>query len=189
MSGFFSKINACVCPSWLAFSLNNPLRKGLHNPGKILGEFIKPGSIAIDIGCGPGYFTVPMAEMVGPSGKVIAVDLQRKMLDKLMAYAGRASLAQRIQPVECRFDDIVVREKADFILTFWMVHEVKDHANFFRQVADNLKAGSYYLLVEPKMHVTKGIYQGIVREAEAAGLAAVRDVRVSLSRATLFTLR
>jgi 2-polyprenyl-3-methyl-5-hydroxy-6-metoxy-1,4-benzoquinol methylase len=157
MSGFFSRINSCVCPSWLAFSLNNSLRRCLHNPEKILGEFVKPGSTVIDIGCGPGFFSAPMAQMAGPSGTVIAVDLQRKMLDKLMANAGRASLAQRIRTVECRFDDIVVREKADFILTFWMVHEVKDRPGFFRQVADNLGPGSSYLLVEPKIHHEKGV--------------------------------
>ncbi len=188
MSGFLAKVNSCVCPSWLAFSLRNPLRRRLHNPKKILGAFIKPGALVIDIGCGPGFFTVPMTEMVGSSGAVIAVDLQRKMLDKLMAYARRASVAQRIRPVECGVDDIGVREKADFILSFWMVHEVKDRPNFFRQVADNLKSGAYYLLVEPKVHVAGKVYRNIVREAENAGLAVLRDVRLPLSRSTLFTV-
>ena len=70
-----------VCPSWLAFVLNNPLRKLLQNPEKILKGLVQEGQTAVDLGCGPGFFTLPLARMVGESGRVIAVDLQSKMLD------------------------------------------------------------------------------------------------------------
>ena len=85
-----------VCPWWLASTLNNPLRRLLHNPERILGDYIAKGATVMDIGCGSGYFTIPMAKMVGQSGSVIAVDIQQKMLEMVMRYAGRESLQSHI---------------------------------------------------------------------------------------------
>ena len=70
-----------VCPWWLCYSFDNPLRRLIHNPQRILSPYIKQGMTVLDAGCGMGYFSIGMAKMVGDSGKVIAVDLQQKMLD------------------------------------------------------------------------------------------------------------
>ncbi len=72
-----------TCPAWFSFSLNNALRRIIHKPEAILEGLINPGDTVIDVGCGPGYFTVPMAEITGSGGRVIAVDLQDAMLEKL----------------------------------------------------------------------------------------------------------
>ena len=52
-----------VCPYWMAGLLDNPLRRLLHNPEKILAEFMHEGQTALDLGCGPGYFTMAMARL------------------------------------------------------------------------------------------------------------------------------
>ena len=78
-----------VCPWWLCFTFDNPLRRLIHNPDRLLRSWIAPGQTAIDIGCGMGYFTLPMARLVGNSGRVIAVDLQAQMLDRLQRRAER----------------------------------------------------------------------------------------------------
>ena len=71
---------AChVCPYWIGYFLINPFRKYIHNPQEILGEYIKPGMKVIDYGCAMGYFSLPMAKMVGESGKVYGFDIQDKM--------------------------------------------------------------------------------------------------------------
>ena len=52
----------------------------------------------MDLGCGMGYFSIGMARLVGGKGKVIAVDLQQKMLDTMVKRASRSGVADRISP-------------------------------------------------------------------------------------------
>ena len=58
-------IDGRVCPWWFAYTFDNPLRRLLHNPRKILGPYVKEGDTAVDIGCGMGPFTVELARLVG----------------------------------------------------------------------------------------------------------------------------
>ena len=76
-----------VCPHGLSFMLDNPLRRLIQPPRRILNGFIREGDTAVDLGCGPGFFTLEMARMVGPTGQVVAVDLQPEMLARLSAKA------------------------------------------------------------------------------------------------------
>jgi 2-polyprenyl-3-methyl-5-hydroxy-6-metoxy-1,4-benzoquinol methylase len=82
------------------------LRRLLHDPRRILAGLIAPGATAIDFGCGPGFFTLPMADMVGPDGLVVAVDLQGAILDRVRLRAERAGLASRIRLQRCRTDTV-----------------------------------------------------------------------------------
>src|SRR5947208_16779064 len=72
-----------LCPSWFAWVINNAVRRWLHKPKEILGQLIAPGSTIVELGCGSGPFTIALAEMVGPSGRVIAADLQPAMPGKV----------------------------------------------------------------------------------------------------------
>ena len=47
-----------VCPWWFAYTFDNPLRRLVHNPEKMLQKFIKEGDTVVDIGCGMGYFSI-----------------------------------------------------------------------------------------------------------------------------------
>ena len=67
-----------VCSWKFAPILDNPIHKLIHNPKKILAEHIEPGQFMLDIGCGPGMFSIAMAKMVGGNGKVIAVEVKMK---------------------------------------------------------------------------------------------------------------
>jgi 2-polyprenyl-3-methyl-5-hydroxy-6-metoxy-1,4-benzoquinol methylase len=123
-----------VCPWWKAYTFDNPIRKLFHPPRKVLGAYISGGMTVMDVGCGMGHFSIGMATLVGENGKVIAVDLQQKMLNVMLKRAKRAGMVERIRPgmVErirphlCEADNIGVEEKVDFILAFWMVHEVNN---------------------------------------------------------------
>ena len=75
--------NKRVCPVERAGGLDNRVRTLLQNPQKILGNYVKEGMTALDLGCGPGFFSIGMARIVGESGLVIATDLQEGMLQKL----------------------------------------------------------------------------------------------------------
>lgn len=176
-----------VCPAILSPLLDNPLRKLIHNPERILSGLIKKDDTAIDIGCGPGVFTMTMAKMVGMKGKVIAVDIQDEMLELVRKKVTKFHLDSQVQIQKCKADSLCVNTQADFILTFYMVHEVYNKEYFFDQLAALLKKDGTYLLVEPKIHVKKSAFENEIEIAKKNGLKIKEDRNVLLSRAVLFT--
>ena len=176
-----------VCPVEQAGALDNRFRKWLQNPRKILGPFLREGMIALDLGCGPGFFSIEMARMVGKSGRVIASDLQEGMLRKLAVKVRGTELEERITLHLCQPDRIGVPEAVDFILAFYMVHEVPDRESFFREVASLLKPGGQVLVVEPPFHVSRKAFAETIRLARSAGLTPAEAPTVPLSKSV--TLR
>ena len=175
-----------VCPWWLAYTFDNPFRRLFHNPDRILGDYVKPGHTVLDIGCGLGYFTLAMARMVGEKGKVIAVDLQPQMLKRLRRRAERSGVQSQIQPHLSRRDSLGVKESVDFILAFWMVHEVEHQGPFFKEVHGLMKPEARFLVVEPKFHVTDSAFQKTVAIAHQTGLVSLDTPQVRFSRAVTF---
>jgi len=178
-----------LCSAEHAGWLATPLRRLLHDPRRILAGLAAPGETVIDFGCGPGFFTLPLAEMVGPSGRVVAVDLQAAMLERLRLRAERAGLAGRITLHRCAVDAVGALPPAHAALAFYMVHEVPDVTRFLGDVSRALRPGGRFLLVEPKGHVAADGFAATVALAEAAGLSAVTAPRVRFSRTTLFARR
>ncbi len=176
-----------VCPAILSPLLDNPLRRFIHNPERILNGLIKEGDTAIDIGCGPGVFTMTMANMVGMKGTVIAVDMQNEMLDAVRKKAAKYHLDSQVQMQKCQADSLCVKTSADFILTFYMVHEVDNKEHFFDQVTALLKKDGTYLLVEPKIHVKKSAFENEIEIAKRNGLKIKEYRKILFSRAVLFT--
>lgn len=175
-----------ICPPSLAWLLANPLRLVLHNPQKMLAAYELEGKTCADIGCGPGYFTIPMARLAGESGKVIAVDLQPEMLEMVRKRASAAKMAERIQYHNCGEREIGLgAEAADFALAFWMVHETLDPAAFMRQVFALLRPGGRFLFVEPVMHVSAESFESSLRLAVGAGFKLKARPQVAISRAGL----
>ena len=174
-----------VCTWWIAYTFDNPLRKLFHNPGQIFRDYIKEGMTVMDVGCGMGYFSIGMAKLVGANGKVIAVDLQQKMLDVMQRRAGRHGVADRIIAHRCGSDSLGLREPADFILAFWMVHEVRDKGHFFQQLRDALTPMGKILVAEPKMHVTAEDLDKTIEIAKTNGLRYCDAPAIRFSRTAL----
>lgn len=176
-----------VCPWWLAYTFDNPLRRILHQPEKLLKPFVKEGDVVVDIGCGMGFFSIGMAKMVGETGKVISVDLQAEMLAVVHQRAGKNGVAERIQFHRAGKDSIGISGPVDFALAFWMVHEVPDPANFLAQVRAALKPEAHFFYAEPKVHVTRSRFEQIVALAHEAGMKTHSYPKVTFSRAVVFT--
>ena len=174
-----------ICTWWMAYTFDNPLRRLIHKPQKVLGNYVKEGMTVMDLGCGMGHFSIGMAGLVGPTGKVIAVDLQQKMLDIMERRAQQASLAGRIFPHLCRADDIGIEEPFDFILAFWMVHELPDQEKFFKQLKTGLAADGNILIAEPKMHVTAEAFEKTLDIAQSCGLQCIERPDIRFSRTAL----
>lgn len=175
-----------VCPAEHAGGLMLSVRRFVHSPEKILGPFIEAGQRVLDIGCGPGYFTIPIARMVGPEGRVVAVDLQPAMLNLLRANAETAGILDRILPVQCSADSIGTFDPVDFALAFYMLHEVPSQERFLREVRSLLKPGGQFLLAEPKGHVPKAGFERSVEIARCAGLVPRSTPGIFFSRSVLF---
>ena len=177
-----------VCPWWLAYTFDNPVRRLLHNPERILGGLVKEGDTVLDIGCGMGHFSIGIAKLVGPNGRVISVDLQPEMLDRVRLRAEQQGLQDRIQLHRCQSNSLGVDEPVDFALAFWMVHEVPNRVTFLAEVRGLLKPEARFLVVEPKIHVSAADFQKTVDLARAVGLQPCLEPKASLSRAVLFSL-
>ncbi len=177
-----------ICPVAHAHWLNNPLRRLLHKPEKIFGGLVSEGQTAIDIGCGPGYFSLGLARMVGDSGRVVAVDLQPEMLEMVKRNAARQGLQTRIETCVCSTESLGLEIKADFVLAFWMVHEVENQAAFFRQAVPLLKPEAKFLLVEPIIHISAAKFKKTLEIAQAEGLKPQREMKVRFSRAMIFSI-
>ena len=171
-----------VCPVKLANSLDNNIRRWLQNPQKILSSYVKEGMKVLDVGCGPGFFSVELAKMVGTSGKVYAVDLQEGMLQKLRDKIYGTPLEQIIQLIKCEKDEIVIPDKVDFILAFYMVHEVPDKDRLLVTLKNFLNENGELLIVEPKLfHVSKKEFASTIEKAEAAGFKAAKGPKLPFS--------
>ena len=178
--------NKRVCPVERADGLDNKVRRLLQNPRKILGDYVKEGMTALDLGCGPGFFSVEMARMVGESGRVVSTDLQEGMLQKLKDKIQGTEIEKRIKLHKCEDDKIGVSENVDFVLAFYMVHEVPDQNKFFEEIKSILKPNGKALIVEPKLfHVSKGEFKETITKAKEIGLEPVEKPRIFLSRAMI----
>jgi len=176
-----------VCPWWLCFTFDNPLRKLLHNPEAILSPYVQPGSTVIDIGPGMGYFSIPLARLVGPTGHVIAIDVQPKMLAALARRARRYGVSERIQTHVASQDSLGNHLKADFVMAFWMVHEVPNQRTFLTEIFGFLKPKGLFLLVEPILHVSKNSFLRTVQSANEIGFVVKDMPNIRISHSALFT--
>ena len=177
-----------ICSWKHAFALDNPIRRLIHNPQKILGGYIEPGQTVLDVGCGPGAFSIVMAKMVGESGKVIAVDVQEEMLQIVREKAARQGLESRIFTHKSDSDRMGISEKVDFALAFYMVHEVPNAEAFLKEVASALKPRGKLLVVEPKMHVSADAFEKTIDIARQAGLSPITEPKIRFSRSELLSL-
>lgn len=176
-----------VCPAEFAGSLDNSVRKLVHRPHRILETHIRKGMTVLDLGCGPGFFTIEIARLVGETGKVIAADLQQGMLDKVAAKIRGTELEQSIELHRCQDDTIGISQKVDFILAFWMMHEVPDQKRLFEELISIMNHGARLWIIEPKIHVTEKAFKKMTGLLEQAGLEIIERPRIWLSRSILLS--
>lgn len=178
-----------VCPWWLAYTFDNPIRAIFHKPEHICASYVKEGMTVADIGCGMGYFSVGLAKIVGKRGRVIAVDIQTRMIEKLVKRARKAGVMDIIQTFQCEPDNLPIKEPLDFALAFWVVHETPDKRKFFEQLYSILRHGGFLLMAEPKLHVSTIKFKQEVDLAIAAGFNVKDEPDITLSNSAVFGKR
>lgn len=175
-----------ICPWWLSYTFDNPLRHFFHRPEKIFGSYVAEGMTVLDVGCGMGFFSISLAKLVGSKGCVIAADVQQKMLNTLKRRAEKAGVSDRIRIHRCEPNNLRVETTVDFILAFWMVHEVPDPDMFFRQACSCLKPNGKIFIAEPRFHVSSRHFQEILVSAQKYGLKQYGSPCIRFSWSAIF---
>ena len=121
-------------------------RLGHITPEEFLREAgLKTGMTFMDIGCGPGFFTIPGAKVVGDSGSVFALDTQEEMLNELRKRTD-SGIIKIIKNEESVFP--IESSSIDFALLVFVLHEVADTEKFLMEVRRVLKDGGVFVLVD-----------------------------------------
>ena len=180
-----------VCPWWLGYWLASPVRRLMYRPEKILAGHVRPGMTVLEPGPGMGFFTLELARLAGASGRVIAVDVQPRMLAGLTRRARKAGVFERVDARLAAPDSMGLADVAgavDFTLAFAVVHELPAAAPFFGEVARASKPGARLLVAEPTGHVTAPDYEAELQAARDAGFTFVESLTLPRSRAALLEL-
>jgi len=177
-----------VCPWWIGYLLASPLRRVFQDPSDVFAGQVRPGMTVLEPGPGMGFFTVELARQVGPAGRVIAVDIQPRMLDGLKRRAAKAGVLDRLDVRLAHPDSMGIADLAgrvDLTLACAVVHELPAAAPFFREVADVSKPGARLLLVEPSGHVPAALFDSEVQAALASGFEVEDEPRLRGNRTAL----
>ena len=168
---------ACkVCPWWLGYLLISPLRKLLQNPEKIIAPLVHEGMTVVEIGPGMGFFTLELAKKVAASGRVIAIDIQPKMLEQLEQRAEKAGVRQRIEPRLASSDSLGMTDLAevvDLVFAYAVVHELPDDRAFFKEAFGVLKRNAALFIAEPGRHVSEERFNEELQKARMEGFEIV----------------
>ena len=138
---------------------------------------ITPGSTVADIGAGSGYFTVRMASLVGPTGRVYANDIQEGMLDIVRAKVAREGLKNVTLVLGTQEDPKLPPASLDLALMVDVYHELLSPQAMLRKLREALKPGGRLVLLEyreedpsvPILPLHKMSVMGARLEVEAEG--------------------
>jgi ubiquinone/menaquinone biosynthesis C-methylase UbiE len=172
----------------VGYFLASRLRRLLQNPARLLSPYVKRDMTVLDVGCAMGFFSLPLAEMVQPQGKVVCVDVQQRMLEVLAKRAARAGLAGFVETHLCDENTLGLKgrdETFDFALAFAVMHELSDPPGYLGDMHRLLKPGAHLLLAEPAAHVDGHEFERTVRRATQAGFVVIDRPHIRMSRAVV----
>jgi SAM-dependent methyltransferase len=129
--------------------LTRPDRDETEQPEKVLDALQVPeGATVADIGAGVGYFTWRLARRVGPTGRVIAVDVQQKMLDMLAEHLKRRRVANVEMVLGGVRDPRLPEGEVDLALLVDVYHEFQEPEAMVKAIRKALKPDGRMVLIE-----------------------------------------
>lgn len=108
---------------------------------------IQPGSIVADLGSGSGYFTIRLAQAVGPSGKVYAVDVDRAINETVKERAKKEQ-ADNVDVVLAKPDDPQLPEPVDLIFTSNTYHHIDNRIAYFAALIKHLRPSGRLAVID-----------------------------------------
>ena len=140
---------------------------------------------ALDFGCGPGFFTLELARLVGPSGRVIAADLQAGMLERVRLKIHGTELGSRISLHQCQANRLGLSGPLDFVFAFYVIHELPNPASFLAELRPLFSPGGQLFIVEPPLHVSTAAFAATLQLGIQAGFRVVSRPRIQFNKAAL----
>jgi len=129
--------------------LNSPERQKRLPPQKILNILSpKTGSVIADVGCGIGFLSIPAAKMLGPKGRVIAMDISDVMLGDIEKRIKQENITNIIPKKSREYEFPLDDASVDMAIIVNVLHEVDDKVRFMKEVARILKRSGRIGIVE-----------------------------------------
>lgn len=128
--------------------LERPEREEEERPDVAIKALnLKPGDIVADVGCGTGYFSSRLSKVVGPTGRVYGVEIQREMLAQFAVNMKKAGL-QNVTGVLGSIEDPKLPEPVDLVVMVDVYHECSHPAEMMASICRELKPGGRVAFVE-----------------------------------------
>lgn len=169
-------------------ALESSFRYRFQNPGKLLRTYIRPGMTVLDLGCGPGFFTVEIARLLNRSGKVIAADIQNGMLEMLRQKINGNEFEHIVHIHKCKEECLNIKDKIDFVLAFYTFHEMSCLDSIINEIKLLLKPDGLIFIAEQKFHVSKSTFMEIIDKMKEKGFEIIKQPKVFLSRAVVMKI-
>lgn len=149
---FASRRHSLPCPVWLRWfvELDNPFTR-ISRAATITQHLeLKPGMSVLDVGCGPGRVTIPVARQVGPEGNVVAVDIQAGMLERARYRTEQEGLGNiRFQQLAVgEGNGLLGHEQFDRALLVTVLGEIPDRETALKEIFEVLKPGGILSVTE-----------------------------------------
>jgi FkbM family methyltransferase len=159
-------------------------RRRMQDPDVIVDQLgLRPGMIVADLGCGPGFFTIPVARRIGAAGRVYAVDSSPEMLKRLTANVREASLPENV--VRFVHADVshtsIPRRSVDLVFFADILHDIEDRVGFLTEVKRISKTGVSVVDIDwQKIETDFGPpFQIRLSEEESRRIMKTNGIRVS----------
>ncbi len=168
---FFSRRFALPCPTWLAWlvELDNPFSK-INRAATIIEHLdLQVGMTVLDVGCGSGRLTIPVARKVGLSGQVVAMDIQAGMLQCTQEKAQAANLTNITFLHAGVGEQKLERNKFDRALLVTVLGEIPNQKAALKEIFDALKPGGILSVTEIIFDPHYQRYSSVLRLAGEVG--------------------
>lgn len=140
-----SKVMGHLGANWL----ERPSRYEEERPDLLIQALdVKVGQFVADIGAGTGFFSLRLARKVGPKGRVLAVDIQREMLDKLSNRLKEENISTVIPILGSETNPHIPLQTLDLVLMVDVYHEFSYPWEMMQKIEEALKPGGRVVLVE-----------------------------------------
>jgi ubiquinone/menaquinone biosynthesis C-methylase UbiE len=161
------------CPSWLVPLLENPYFETVAGAQLLLERAgVRSGMSVLDAGCGPGRVSLPASVAVGPSGRVVAVDLQPGMLAKLTRRIEARGIGNVNVLLAGLGEGKLEENRFDVAFLVTVLGEIPDKLSALREIYRALRPGGVLSITEvlPDPH-----YQTVARVRRLAAEAGFRE--------------
>ena len=174
------------CPAWLAWlvELDSPFFKTNRAAVIIERSDVRPGMTVLDVGCGPGRLTIPLARRVGEHGEVVAMDIQAGMLARARDKARAAALANIRFVQGAAGETDLGRDRFDRAFLVTVLGEIPDRDMALRKIFAALRPGGTLSVTEIMLDPHYQRYRSVARRAGTAGFCE----RARHGRGIAFTL-